>query len=152
MDLHISFAEENWHSTASSPPPSFEEVLNCLEGRLVLFHVKSFKTSVWLHELGAADYVSVCSCYNVGTIPVQVRCRKKDQICSYMWPSPYSTLHFKILYSFQRFIPYDYSLFTVLLRIDPPHPLVCRKRRLNGAVLRMRPEKPRPHVTVGVAR
>jgi hypothetical protein len=37
-------------------------------------------------------------------------------------------------------------------RIDPPHPLVCRKRRLNGAVLRMRPEKPRPRVTVGVAR
>jgi hypothetical protein len=29
---------------------------------------------------------------------------------------------------------------------------VCRKRRLNGAVLQMRPEKPRPLVTVGVAR
>jgi hypothetical protein len=26
-------------------------------------------------------------------------------------------------------------------RIDPPHPLVCRKRRLNGAVLRIRAEK-----------
>jgi hypothetical protein len=25
--------------------------------------------------------------------------------------------------------------------IDPPHPLVCRKRRLNGAVLWMRPGK-----------
>jgi hypothetical protein len=31
----------------------------------------------------------------------------------------------------------------IRVRIDPPHPLVCRKRRLNGAVLRMRPEKPR---------
>jgi hypothetical protein len=36
-------------------------------------------------------------------------------------------------------------------RIDPPHPLVCRKRRLNGAVLRMRPEKPRSRVTARVA-
>jgi hypothetical protein len=40
----------------------------------------------------------------------------------------------------------------IRVRIDPPHPLVCRKRRLNGAVLRMRPEKPRSRVTVGVAR
>jgi hypothetical protein len=31
------------------------------------------------------------------------------------------------------------------------HPLVCRKRRLNGAVLQMRPEKLRPLVTAGVA-
>ena len=40
----------------------------------------------------------------------------------------------------------------IRVRIDPPHPLVCRKRRLNGAVLRMRPEKPRKRVTAGVAR
>ena len=38
------------------------------------------------------------------------------------------------------------------VRIGPPHPLVCRKRRLNAVVLRMRPEKPRPRVTAGVAR
>jgi hypothetical protein len=31
------------------------------------------------------------------------------------------------------------------------HLYVCRKRRLNGAFLRMRPEKPRPRVTAGVA-
>jgi hypothetical protein len=30
----------------------------------------------------------------------------------------------------------------IRVRIDPPHPLLCRKRRLNGAVLRMRPGKP----------
>jgi hypothetical protein len=40
----------------------------------------------------------------------------------------------------------------IRVRIDPPHPLVCIKRRLNGAVLRMRPEKPRSRVTAGVAR
>jgi hypothetical protein len=40
----------------------------------------------------------------------------------------------------------------IRVRIDSPHPLVCRKRRLNGAVLRMRPEKPRPRVIAGVAR
>jgi hypothetical protein len=34
------------------------------------------------------------------------------------------------------------------LRIDSPHSLVCRKRRLNGGG----PEKPRPRVTAGVAR
>jgi hypothetical protein len=28
----------------------------------------------------------------------------------------------------------------IRVRIDPPHPLVCHKRRLNGAVLRLRPE------------
>jgi hypothetical protein len=31
----------------------------------------------------------------------------------------------------------------ILVRLDPPHSLVCRKRRLHGAVLWMRPEKPR---------
>jgi hypothetical protein len=40
----------------------------------------------------------------------------------------------------------------ILFRIDPPHPLVCHTRRLNGVVLQMRPEKPRPCVTIGVAR
>jgi hypothetical protein len=40
----------------------------------------------------------------------------------------------------------------IRVRIDPPHPLVRRKRRLIGAVLRMRPEKSRPRVTAGVAR
>ena len=40
----------------------------------------------------------------------------------------------------------------IRVRIDSAHPLVCRKRRLNGAVLRMRPEKPRSRVTAGVAR
>jgi hypothetical protein len=38
----------------------------------------------------------------------------------------------------------------IRVRIDPPHPLVCRKRRLNGAVLRMRPEKLRSRVIAGV--
>jgi hypothetical protein len=32
-------------------------------------------------------------------------------------------------------------------RIDPPYLLACRKRRLNGAVLWMRPEKPKSCVT-----
>jgi hypothetical protein len=40
----------------------------------------------------------------------------------------------------------------IRVRIDPPHPLVCRKKRLNGEVLWMRPEKPRSRVTKGVAR
>jgi hypothetical protein len=40
----------------------------------------------------------------------------------------------------------------IRVRIGPPHPLVCRKMRLNGAVLRMRPEKPRSRVKAGVAR
>jgi hypothetical protein len=31
-----------------------------------------------------------------------------------------------------------------------PHPVVCRNRRLSGAVFRMRPEKPRLRVTAGV--
>jgi hypothetical protein len=47
---------------------------------------------------------------------------------------------------------YTYHPVRIRVRIDPPHPLVCRKRRLNGAVHRMRPEKPRSRVTAGVAR
>jgi hypothetical protein len=38
------------------------------------------------------------------------------------------------------------------IHVDPPHPLVCRKRRLHGVVFWMRPEKPRSCVTAGVAR
>jgi hypothetical protein len=41
------------------------------------------------------------------------------------------------------------KLHWIQVRIDPPHPLMCRKRRLNGAVLRMKPEKSRSCVTVG---
>jgi hypothetical protein len=40
----------------------------------------------------------------------------------------------------------------IRVRINPPHPHVCRKMRLNRADLRMRPEKPRSRVTAGVAR
>jgi hypothetical protein len=43
----------------------------------------------------------------------------------------------------------------IQVRIDPPHPLVYHDvigDRLNRAVLRMKPEKPRPHVTTGVER
>jgi hypothetical protein len=40
----------------------------------------------------------------------------------------------------------------IWVRIDPPHPVVNRKRRLNGAVLQMRPEKPRYRVTTGMTR
>jgi hypothetical protein len=40
----------------------------------------------------------------------------------------------------------------IRVRIGPPHPHACRKRRLIGAVLWMRLEKPRSRVTAGVAR
>jgi hypothetical protein len=40
--------------------------------------------------------------------------------------------------------PNCFSPVRIRVRIGPLHPLVCRKRRLNGAVLRMRPEKPDP--------
>jgi hypothetical protein len=40
----------------------------------------------------------------------------------------------------------------IRVRKGLPHSLVCRKRRLNGVVLRVRPEKPRPPVKAGIAR
>jgi hypothetical protein len=40
----------------------------------------------------------------------------------------------------------------IRVSIGPTHLLAYRKRRLNRAVLRMRPEKPRSRVTVDVAR
>jgi hypothetical protein len=39
----------------------------------------------------------------------------------------------------------------IRIRIGPPHPLMYRKRGLNVAVLLMRPDKPMPRVTAGVA-
>jgi hypothetical protein len=44
------------------------------------------------------------------------------------------------------------AIVRIRVRMHPPHPVVRRKRRLNGAVLRMRPEKSRPRVTAGVTR
>ena len=38
------------------------------------------------------------------------------------------------------------------LGLIPSHLFACRKRRLNGLVLRMRPGKPKPHVRAGVVR
>jgi hypothetical protein len=60
----------------------------------------------------------------------------------------------QVIYNRRWYVKQGHSLSHVKIRvrIDPPHPLVCRKRRLNGAVLRMRPEKPRSRVTAGVAR
>jgi hypothetical protein len=40
----------------------------------------------------------------------------------------------------------------IRVRIDPPHPLVFSMRRLNGANLRIRPEKLRSCVTASGAR
>jgi hypothetical protein len=38
------------------------------------------------------------------------------------------------------------------VRIDDSHLHVCRKKRLNEAILMMKPEKTRSRVTTGVAR
>jgi hypothetical protein len=62
------------------------------------------------------------------------------------------SIHLSIDQSFVQFSFIIYGPVRIRVRVGPPHPLVCRKRQLNGAVLRMRPEKPRPRVTAGVAR
>ena len=61
------------------------------------------------------------------------------------WSFKSSSVHMNIF-------PFIYYPVRIRVRIDPPHPLVCRKRRLNGAVIRMRPQKPRSRVTTGVTR
>jgi hypothetical protein len=60
-------------------------------------------------------------------------------------------VNFAILYLKRNFSHINNPV-RIRVRIDPPHPLVCRKRRLNLVVLQMRPEKPRFRVTAGVAR
>jgi hypothetical protein len=47
-------------------------------------------------------------------------------------------------------VPLLNSPVRIRVRIGPPHSYACRKRRLNGAVLRMRPEKLRPRVTIKI--
>jgi hypothetical protein len=58
----------------------------------------------------------------------------------------------RIFEKLQIFKFYTRSPFVIWVKIGPPHPHVCRKRRLIGAVFRMRPEKPRSRVTAGVTR
>jgi hypothetical protein len=54
-------------------------------------------------------------------------------------------------YCVVAFIMFEYWPVKIRVRIGPLHPLASRKRWLNGAVLRMRPEKRRSCVTAGVA-
>jgi hypothetical protein len=72
-------------------------------------------------------------------------------------------LHFSIVFSVgvMRLITICYLDFLLYSLQDSREDLscnrssashACRKRRLNGVVHRMRPEKPRSHVTVGVTR
>jgi hypothetical protein len=75
--------------------------------------------------------------------------RNNERFKSY--DSIISNCNFKSIVYTARF-PGHEAPVRIRVRIDPPHSLVCRKRRLNGAVLRMRPEKPRLRVTAGVAR
>jgi hypothetical protein len=62
-------------------------------------------------------------------------------------------LNFMINY-FSTYLKYfhHHPPVRIWIRTDPPHPLVCHRRRLNGAVLLMRPEKLRSSVTAGVTR
>jgi hypothetical protein len=83
------------------------------------------------------------------------KCGIKDfPLCSYCNQLPETLEHlFSECAQIKKlWIDIENWLKSIRVRIDRPHPLVCRKRRLNGAVLRMRPEKPRPRVTAGVAR
>jgi hypothetical protein len=69
----------------------------------------------------------------------------------YKYKGMYSTVCFVCyIYLHFPFTSFEFVPERIWVRIDPPHPLVCRKRRLNGAVFRM--EKPRSRVTAGVAR
>jgi hypothetical protein len=45
----------------------------------------------------------------------------------------------------------EWGYIWIRITIDSPHPPVRHKRRLNGAVIRMRPGKPRSRITAGVA-
>jgi hypothetical protein len=42
-------------------------------------------------------------------------------------------------------IPFCPEPLRIQVRIDSPYPFVCRTRRLNGVLLRMRPENPGPN-------
>jgi hypothetical protein len=80
-------------------------------------------------------------------------CTHKSHVHAWGFPgSDLLCMLHEIAYVQVRFLLQIIHPVRIRVRIDPPHPLVCRKRRLNGAVLRIRPEKPRHHVTAGVAR
>jgi hypothetical protein len=62
-----------------------------------------------------------------------------------------SVLMYIILLFCNQFANWFVSYYvTIRASLDPPHPLVCQKRRRNVAVLRMRPEKPRSRITAGI--
>jgi hypothetical protein len=54
---------------------------------------------------------------------------------------------FRICRRTQEFFSNMMGSVRIRIRIDPPHPLFCRKRRLNVAVLRMKQENPRSCVS-----
>ena len=77
----------------------------------------------------------------------------KSAHCTRHWRVSFRVFVFKNNFQILAFQCFK-SSFPVRIRVrrDPSHPLVCRQRQLNGAVLRMRPQKPRSRVTTGVAR
>jgi hypothetical protein len=97
--------------------------------------VKSFHTSF----LSAADN----SCKSLTLREVTKSGRKKPQeICNTYFPSKMCPFIFFFIILYVCIFLKTYILpVRIRVRICPPHPLVCRKRRLNGAVLRMRPGK-----------
>ena len=71
----------------------------------------------------------------------------KSAHCTRHWRVSFRVFVFKNNFQILAFQCFK-SSFPVRIRVrrDPPHPLVCRQRQLNGAVLRMRPEKLRSRV------
>jgi hypothetical protein len=64
---------------------------------------------------------------------------------------PRNILYFSESVTKKHYVMMFYGPVRIRARIGPPRPHACRKTRLNGAVLRMRPDKPRSRVGVCVS-
>jgi hypothetical protein len=124
-----------------------------------LFSSRSYLSSMFTFQTGVIYFTMLYFSSAVIYLPQQpshlitslVRNQMNSpQLCKEESTALQGRLKFRLKASFVLLTHVQKMHFRV--RIDPPHPLVCRKRRLNGAVLRMRPKKPRSRVTAGVAR
>jgi hypothetical protein len=149
-----------WHDLDLWPWPSNGaiNVLTAIEGQLHKRCYVDVRLVEWGNFLNSNDYIT--KKWTMSPIGLTVSCKCPPHI----WASidlgppfghalthvPHSSMHW-LRGEQVDFVSFFYPM-RIQVRIGPPHPHACRKRRLNGVVLRMKPEKPRPRVTVVVAR
>jgi hypothetical protein len=106
-------------------------------------HISQLSISVFILRLLIAIYV----CYFMATLYFVDLYVYGKSLMGWNDHLNYNTVH----YIFKKLTFNICCPVSIRVKIDPPCPHACCKRRLNGVVLRMKPEKPRSRITAGEA-